>query len=172
MDWDVATGNGQAAVELAGLFDRVYASDVSAQQLEHAVHHPGITYRHEVAERCSLPDRSVDLITVATGIHWFQPDAFFEQVTRVLKPGGICAAWGYALSHISPEIDRIMVDFAYTLLRAYWPEPTRLNWEDQYRSIRMPYPKLEWPGFNAVAESTFEDLLNYVFSRSAVQKYI
>lgn len=170
--WDVATGNGQAAVQLARLFDTVYASDLSSQQLQHAVQCPNITYRHEVAEHCSLPYQSVDLITVATGIHWFQLDAFFEQVQRVLKPGGICAAWGYALSHITPEIDEIMVDVAYRRLRDYWPAPTKLNWEDNYRSLQMPYPELEWPGFEAVAEYTLDDLLNYLFSWSAVQEYI
>lgn len=170
--WDVATGNGQAAVQLAAFFDTVYASDLSEQQLQHALQRENITYRHELAEHCSLPGRCVDLVTVATGIHWFQLDAFFEQVQRVLKPGGICAAWGYAHSHISPAIDRIMVDFAYTILLDYWPAPTRLNWEDQYRSLRMPYPELDWPPFEATAEYTLGDLLNYLFSWSAVQEFI
>ena len=38
--WDCATGNGQAAVALAGHFDKVIATDASAEQLAHAELHP------------------------------------------------------------------------------------------------------------------------------------
>src|SRR5450432_1288824 len=41
---DLATGNGQAAIDLAMHFDRVLASDASARQLAEAVAHPRVFY--------------------------------------------------------------------------------------------------------------------------------
>ena len=35
--WDCATGNGQVAQYLASYFNEVYATDISQQQLDHAV---------------------------------------------------------------------------------------------------------------------------------------
>ena len=35
--WDCATGNGQSAKELSKYFDKVYATDISQNQLDNAV---------------------------------------------------------------------------------------------------------------------------------------
>jgi ubiquinone/menaquinone biosynthesis C-methylase UbiE len=43
------------------------------------------------AEHTSLPDYSVDLITVAQAFHWFDRDAFREECRRILKPGAYVA---------------------------------------------------------------------------------
>ena len=40
------------------------------------------------AEATGLPDGSVDLITVAQAIHWFEPQAARNEFLRILKPGG------------------------------------------------------------------------------------
>ena len=77
--WDVATGSGQAAVELAARFDRVVATDASAAQLASAEARPNVTYLHEPAERSSLDDASADLVTVAQALHWFDHRAFFAE---------------------------------------------------------------------------------------------
>jgi len=44
--WDCATGNGQAAVALAGHFDKVIATDASAEKVAHAERHPRFEYRN------------------------------------------------------------------------------------------------------------------------------
>ena len=63
--WDCATGNGQAAIELAKLFDQVIATDASGQQIANAEQHPRIEYRVAPAENSELDTSSIDLITVA-----------------------------------------------------------------------------------------------------------
>jgi SAM-dependent methyltransferase len=40
------------------------------------------------AEATTLPDRSIDLITVAQSIHWFEPEPTKAEFLRILKPGG------------------------------------------------------------------------------------
>ena len=43
------------------------------------------------AENTTLPDRSVDLITVAQAFHWFDRNAFREECRRILKPDAYVA---------------------------------------------------------------------------------
>ena len=46
-------------------------------------------------ERCRSAVASADLVTVAQALHWFDHRAFAE-VKRVLRPGGVLAAWAYS----------------------------------------------------------------------------
>ena len=45
--------------------------DGSEEQIKHCTPHPRITYRTGLAESTGLPDSSVDLVTVATALHWY-----------------------------------------------------------------------------------------------------
>src|SRR5438067_13324255 len=81
--WDAGTGNGQAARLLARHFQRVHASDASAEQIAVAEPHPQINFAVEPAERCSLPDASCDLVLAAQALHWFDRDLFYAEVRRV-----------------------------------------------------------------------------------------
>uniref|UniRef100_A0A8R7P8Q0 Methyltransferase type 11 domain-containing protein n=1 Tax=Triticum urartu TaxID=4572 RepID=A0A8R7P8Q0_TRIUA len=82
--WDVGTGNGQAAIGVAEHYDRVLATDASADQLRHAVPHPKVRYPHtadttpeEELVAALGGEGSVDLITVAQAVHWFDLPAFY-----------------------------------------------------------------------------------------------
>jgi hypothetical protein len=48
--WDCGTGNGQAAVGLGSVFDRVIATDASEKQIANAQPHEIIEYRVATAE--------------------------------------------------------------------------------------------------------------------------
>src|SRR3954447_21415460 len=63
--WDCATGNGQAAVPLAEEFERVIATDASAQQLAKAEPNPKIEFRVATAEASGIASQIIDLVTVA-----------------------------------------------------------------------------------------------------------
>ena len=52
--WDCATGNGQAAVELAEVFDRVIATDASEKQIVNAQPHERVEYRTAPAEQSGV----------------------------------------------------------------------------------------------------------------------
>src|SRR5215218_2558188 len=95
--WDCGTGNGQAAIGLAKYFDKVFATDASAEQISRAYAHPRVEYHVESAEHVSLDDSTADLVTVAVAIHWFNFDEFYGAVKRVLKSNGVLAAWTYNL---------------------------------------------------------------------------
>ena len=83
LEWDCATGNGQAALALTKHFKQIIASDISAEQIKHAIPHPQIEYRVAPSEESGLEDKSVDLVTVASALHWFDRDSFHSELRRV-----------------------------------------------------------------------------------------
>ncbi|MGQ0738030.1 MAG: class I SAM-dependent methyltransferase [Bacteroidota bacterium] len=103
--WDCATGNGQTAKDLAPHFKKVFATDISQKQLDHAPYLPNVIYAVQPAEQTDFPPDSFDLVTVSQALHWFRFDDFYKEVKRVLKPGGWIAAWTYSGVQVSPEID-------------------------------------------------------------------
>ena len=172
LEWDCATGNGQAAISLSNYFKKIVATDFSNNQLSNAFQRVNIEYRLEKAEESTLETNSVDLITVATAIHWFNIPQFYKQTDRVLKPGGVLAVWGYGGCRVSTQLDEILNRFNFETLNNYWPPETKMNWIDNYRNLPFPYPLLGTPKFIATANYTFYDLLNYMLSWSGVQQYI
>ena len=52
--WDCGTGNGQAAIGLASVFDRVIATDASEKQISNAQPHERVEYRVAPAENSGI----------------------------------------------------------------------------------------------------------------------
>lgn len=168
--WDVGCGNGQAAVALAKRFTTMQASDASEEQVKHALPAPNLTYHASPAETIAAADQSLDLITVAQAIHWFQHHTFFAQVDRVLKPGGVLAAWGYQLLYTDSELDAVIEDFHANIVGPYWP-PERALLDNGYSKITFPYPRITPPEFFMRARWEFTHLIGYLNTWSAVKQY-
>ena len=168
--WDCGTGNGQAAVGLAQYFDRVYATDASAEQIARAYSHPNVEYHVENAERVSLESGSVDLVTVAQAVHWFNFDNFYTEVRRVLKLNGVLAVWTYGLPEISSHIDKVLAGFYSETLSGFWPERIRYI-EENYRTLPFPFEEIEPPSFKMETRWTLGQLAGFLDSWSATQNY-
>lgn len=168
--WDCGTGNGQSAVGLANYFEKIYATDPSAQQISNAQSHPKIIYSVEKAENSSLENNSVDLITVAQALHWFDFEKFYSEVKRVLKPEGLVAVWTYSLPKISTEIDKIILHFHDNVVGEFWQRENQFV-SDEYRTVPFPFKEIKSPSFKFQKEITFEDLKGLLISWSATQKY-
>ncbi|HLP50322.1 MAG TPA: class I SAM-dependent methyltransferase [Chitinophagales bacterium] len=169
--WDCATGNGQAAISLARHFKQVIATDASEKQIRNAIAAPNIEYRIATAEESGLPDSSADLITVATGAHWFIHDLFYAEAQRVAKPNGILALWTYSEARISAEIDELMEWFMYDYLHAYWPDG-RWYVRNKYQTLPFPFTPIDTPDFVCSMNWNREQWLNYVRSWSAYNAYL
>lgn len=168
--WDCATGNGQAALDLAERFERVIATDASWQQLEHALPHPRVQYRQALAERSEIESGTVDLVTVATAVHWFDFDRFYAEVERVLAPGGALAVWAYDLARISPEIDALTDRFGRQIVKPYWPPERR--WVDElYRTLPFPFEEVETPELWIEEHWDLERFVDYLGTWSATNRY-
>jgi SAM-dependent methyltransferase len=168
--WDCATGSGQVAIGLAQHFDRVVATDASAAQIEHAFRGERITYRVEPAEATSLETASVDLVTVGQALHWFDLDRFYAEVRRVLRPGGVLAAWCYGRCEIAPDVDAVVDRFYADIVGPFWP-PERVFVESGYRTLPFPFERMPLPDFSMHADWTEEELMAYLGTWSAAKRF-
>lgn len=168
--WDVGTGNGQAAIGLARHFRSVVATDPSEQQLALATPHERVTYRVATAEHSELDDQSIDLITVALAVHWFDLDRFYAEARRVLKPNGVFAVWCYSFAEITSEIDAVLVSYYYDVLGQFWPPQLRQVVE-HYRALPFPFEESPTPEFVMETTWSLRDLFGFLSSWSAAQKY-
>jgi len=169
---DCATGNGQAARGLAAHFDRVVATDASPEQIARAEARPGIEYRVARADASGLPDQSVDLVTVAQGLHWLEPDAFFAEAKRVLAPGGAVAVWCYGDPVLdTPELQAILHGFNRGTVEGYWLPERDLVLEG-YATVPFPFDEVATPSFTLSRECTLAELVGYVRTWSATARYV
>ncbi|PRX51845.1 class I SAM-dependent methyltransferase [Salegentibacter salegens] len=168
--WDCGTGNGQVAGELAKFFKKVAATDISNQQLENAVKRPNIQYAVQRAEETNFQDKSFDLITVAQAIHWFNFEDFYKEAKRVLKPNGIIAVIGYSLFKSTPETDAVILKFYNDIIGSYWDEERRYL-DEKYQAIPFPFQEIETPEFKQEYQWTFDRLIGYLKTWSAVKHY-
>lgn len=166
--WEAGCGSGQATRGLATHFGEVFATDPSAAQVAQARGPANARFAVEPGERCSLPDTSVDAVCVAQALHWFDRDAFFAESARVLRPGGLLAAWGYQDLVVPPalaEANAALQD----AIHAYWP-PERALIDEAYASFDWPFPAVEAPALELRADWTLPRLLGYFASYSASKR--
>ncbi|KFK36988.1 hypothetical protein AALP_AA4G197900 [Arabis alpina] len=184
--WDVGAGSGQASRSLAGIYKNVIATDTSSTQLEFAAKLPNVRYEltppvmslSEI-EQLVAPESSVDLVTVAQALHWFDLTTFYKNVKHVLKkPNGVLAAWCYTNPKVNATVDEIFERFYVERLGPYWDKARRLV-EDGYRGIEFPFEKImgdesmesqSFPvRFVTEKEMVFEEFMTYLRSSSAYQ---
>jgi SAM-dependent methyltransferase len=168
--WDCGTGNGQAAIELAKRFDRVIATDASAEQIKNAFAASGVEYRCEPAEATSIPSGSVDLVTVGTAVHWFEFDPFYAEVRRVSKPGGILAVWTYHLPRIESGVDEWLENFFRRTLAGAWPE--RIAYLDErYRTLPFPFEEIRPRPISMTSRWDFACFVGFLASWSGTRHF-
>jgi SAM-dependent methyltransferase len=122
------------------------------------------------AEASGLQPDSVDLITVAQALHWFDTEQFFAEAARVLKPGGVLSYWCYEHSKVNRQCDQIVRQI-FAEVEDYWP-PERELVERRYVDIDFPLPEIRAEKFSMQTRWTAEDLLAYARTWSASQRYI
>ena len=168
--WDAGSGNGQAAVALADHFARVVASEPSAEQLAQQIIHPKVTYVQAAETLAALADGSVDLITVAQAVHWFDRPTFFAEVRRVARPNAVVAVWTYTLCHIAAEVDAVVSRFYEQTIGAYWP-PETLHCINGYRDLDFPFDEMPFPKLAMELVWSLDEYVDYIATWSAVARY-
>lgn len=169
---DCATGNGQAAMSLASYFKKVVAVDASEAQLKRAVQNPKIEYVLASAEDISLEKQSVDLISAASGIHWFDLDRFYNQVRRLLRPNGIIAVWAYYGWTSNSGLHQLVYDFEQRIVGDYWPSPFQKDMKLFYLSLPFPFDEIATPDFELPIMVDREWVSGYLKTWSATQRYM
>lgn len=153
---------------LAGL---VEAHDASRRQLRQARSHPGVSYLVAAAERAPFGGGRLDLVTVAQALHWFDFDAFFAETRRVVRPGGVLAAWTYDLVTVDADVDAVVRWFYSEVVGPYWP-PERRYVEEQYRTLPFPFEAVgPVPDFGMGKSWSREDLVAQAGTWSSTNRY-
>lgn len=132
---------------------------------------PNVTYRQAAADQSGLADHSVDLVTAAQALHWFDIDAFFREARRILAPGGVLAVWGYG----DPALDDAPLEaavhaFNRGTLEPYWP-PERALLLAGYRTLEFPFDEVVAPTFLLEQRWTLDQLTGLMRTWSATARF-
>ncbi|XP_077240191.1 uncharacterized protein LOC143881079 [Tasmannia lanceolata] len=156
-------------------------TDASAEQLAHAHKLPNIRYQHTTSimtvdelEHNIAPQGTVDVVTVAQALHWFDLPTFYQQVNWALRrPHGVLAVWCYTEPQVNDSVDTVFWRL-YSNSACFWA-PARKMVDDEYKSLDFPFKPVE--GLDHTGPVKFEakklmDLdmyLTYIRSWSAYQ---
>jgi ubiquinone/menaquinone biosynthesis C-methylase UbiE len=167
---DCGTGNGQAAKHLAVHYKEVYATDISAAQIQHAVVLPNINYSISPAEKTIFSDNYFDMICAAQAAHWFDHKIFYKEAERILKTDGVLALIGYGLIEVDKDIDVLIKTLYKDILGTYWDKERRFI-DDNYQSLPFPYAVIPAPEFEINCNWNLPQLLGYLSTWSALNHY-
>ncbi|CAA9290738.1 MAG: hypothetical protein AVDCRST_MAG41-4331, partial [uncultured Corynebacteriales bacterium] len=93
---DLACGTGLSTRALAERGTAVVGVDVVPAMVAWARRTTGLPYAVGSAEALPVADRSVDLVAVSSGVHWFAAGPVAAEAARVLRPGGALLLYEYA----------------------------------------------------------------------------
>jgi ubiquinone/menaquinone biosynthesis C-methylase UbiE len=71
-----------------------------------------VQFRAGLSTQTGLPDGSADIVTCSQSLHWMEPGPTFSEIARILRPGGIFAAYDYDW----PPTIHWKIDVAYSAL--------------------------------------------------------
>jgi len=167
--WDCACGSGQATQSIASHFERVEATDISLEQLQQAHPIKGVSYTVSKAETTPFADSSFDLISIAQALHWFDQSLFWQEATRVIKPGGIIAAYGYNWPVWGEDLEEVFVESLMKPIMPYFADNNALLW-NHYKDIPFPFERLETPDFSMHISYTMDQMFDFFHSFSATRQ--
>jgi ubiquinone/menaquinone biosynthesis C-methylase UbiE len=179
---DFATGNGQNAVGLSDYFSHVIGVDISQKQLDSAYKRPNIKYINLAAEKYKEECRegSVDLVTIAQGLHFLDINKFIKKCSGLLKPGGIFFAFAYIYPQCKDNhyVNTFLDYYYYDVLADYW-EDFRKIVNRKYVDIVLPddFLKLDCSSMPENCKKiekiwSKDDLINYMKTWTAFQSML
>jgi ubiquinone/menaquinone biosynthesis C-methylase UbiE len=99
---DLGSGTGLSTAIWAERAQHVIGIEPNADMRTQAVRkvedHPyaaHIEYREGVAHQTGLPDGCANIVTAAQSFHWMEPTSTLAEIARILRPGGLFAAYDY-----------------------------------------------------------------------------
>lgn len=88
------------------------------------------------------------MVVAGQAVHWFDYPKLFQEMKRIVRPGGTLAFWGYTDHVFSdyPKASELLHQTAYgastELLGPYWQQPGRSIVQNYLRDVKPP--QSEW----------------------------
>jgi SAM-dependent methyltransferase len=95
---DLGSGTGLSTRAWADRADEVVGVEASAEmraRAEQETTAPNVRYVHAFAQETGLPDGAADIVTCSQSFHWMEPEPTLAEAARILRPGGVFAAYDY-----------------------------------------------------------------------------
>jgi SAM-dependent methyltransferase len=95
---DLGSGTGLSTRPWAERADQVIGVEASPEmraQAEAATGGDNVRFVQAYAQATGLPDDEADLVTCSQALHWMEPEPTFAEAARLLRPGGVFAAYDY-----------------------------------------------------------------------------
>jgi ubiquinone/menaquinone biosynthesis C-methylase UbiE len=103
---DLGCGTGLSTRAWSGIANRVVGIEPNPAMLAVAEPAPGVEYHEAFAHRTDVADKTADIVTCSQSLHWMEPEPIFAEAARILRPGGVFAAYDYDTPpSVEPEID-------------------------------------------------------------------
>src|SRR4051794_15349363 len=103
---DLGCGTGLSTRAWSGVAERVIGVEPNPAMLAVADPAPGVEYREAFAGETGLDDGCADIVTCSQSLHWMEPEPTFAEAARILRFGGIVAAYDYDTPPVvDPEVD-------------------------------------------------------------------
>lgn len=151
---DIACGTGLSTKALLDIAKDVYGTDTSQEMLNCALEKNRIQYDIASAEQQPFADNNFDLITVSSGVHWFDIDKFLIEANRLLKRKSWLILYdNYFISEMVGN-DNFTDWFPNVYLKKY-PSPPRNN------SYPWTNENLRPKHFNFVTEERFKNSITF-----------
>ena len=177
---DVACGSGQSTFLLCDAFEDVVGIDLSPAQIANArdrcMEKPsnGAKTEFRVGSAYELPvdTASADLVSCAQAWHWLDPDKFYTEAKRILRPRGCLAVYGYGNVKLKNERGHLLVSEFYRSLRegGYWHK-ARKHIDNEYRDVLLPFSETERHNIVMSSEMSLSQFIGYVSTWSGFQTY-
>jgi SAM-dependent methyltransferase len=140
-----------------------------------------ITYRDGFSHQTGLPDHCAEIVTCSQSLHWMEPQSTFQEVARILVPGGVFAAYDYDWP---PTTSAWQADAAYVecihnvqeLEKTLTPASPPERWEKHEHLSRMRASRCfrftKEIVVHHVDQGNAERLIGLLFSQGAVMTLI
>lgn len=144
---DLGSGTGLSTILWAGRADQVIGIEPNADMLRQAEEQrsernlTNVRYQAGRSTQTGLEHGSADIVTCSQSLHWMEPNETFAEVARILRPGGLFAAYDYdwppTLDWEAEEAFRALMERVDTVSNAHGIKEGATRWSKDQHLERM-----------------------------------